>query len=29
MTEEAQLAHNRTIHSEVKGEYGWPKMWKE
>lgn len=29
MSDEALLAHIRAIHSEVKGEYGWPKMWKE
>jgi putative transposase len=23
------LAHIRSIHAEVKGEYGWPKMWCE
>ena len=23
------LAHIRAIHAEVKGEYGWPRMWKE
>ena len=26
---EALLAHIRAIHAEVKGEYGWPRMWKE
>ena len=26
---EALLVHIRAIHAEVKGEYGWPKMWKE
>ena len=29
MSNEALLAHIRAIHAEVKGEYGWPKMWKE
>ncbi len=29
MSDEALLAHIRAIHAEVKGEYGWPKMWKE
>ena len=29
MSEEALLTHIRDIHAEVKGEYGWPKMWKE
>ncbi len=26
---EAVLIHIKTIHAEVKQEYGWPKMWKE
>ena len=26
---EALLANIFAIHAEVKGEYGWPKMWKE
>ena len=26
---EARLAHIRAIHAEVKGEYGWPRVWKE
>ena len=26
---EALLAHMRAIHAEVKGEYGWPRIWKE
>jgi len=26
---EALVAHIRAIHAEVKGEYGWPRMWKE
>jgi putative transposase len=29
MSDEALLTHIRAIHAEVKGEYGWPKMWKE
>ena len=29
ISNEALLAHIRTIHVEVKQEYGWPKMWKE
>jgi putative transposase len=29
MGHEALLTHIRAIHREVKGEYGWPKMWKE
>jgi putative transposase len=26
---EALLAHIRAVHAEVKGEYGWPRIWKE
>jgi transposase InsO family protein len=26
---DALLAHIRAIHAQVKGEYGWPRMWKE
>jgi putative transposase len=26
---ESLLAHIRAIHAEVKGEYGWPRVWKE
>lgn len=29
VSNEALLAYIRAIHAEVKGEYGWPKMWKE
>ena len=29
ISNEALLAHIRAIHAEVKGEYGWPRMWKE
>jgi len=29
VSDEALLANIRTIHAEVKGEYGLPKMWKE
>ena len=29
MSNEALLAHIRAIHAQVKGEYGWPKMWRE
>ena len=29
ISNEALLAHVRAIHTEVKQEYGWPKMWKE
>jgi transposase InsO family protein len=27
--DEALLVHIKSIHAEVKQEYGWPKMWKE
>ena len=26
---EALLAHIRAIHVDTKGEYGWPRVWKE
>jgi putative transposase len=26
--DDALLTHIRAIHQEVKGEYGWPRMWK-
>jgi len=29
LSNEALLAHIRAIHAEVKGEYGWPRVWKE
>jgi putative transposase len=29
MSNDALLAHIKVIHAEVKGEYGWPRMWKE
>lgn len=29
ISDEALLMHIRTIHTEVKQEYGWSKMWKE
>jgi putative transposase len=29
MSSDALLAHIKAIHTEVKGEYGWPRMWKE
>ena len=28
-SDEALLAHIRAIHAHVKGEYGWPRMYKE
>jgi transposase InsO family protein len=27
--DELALAHIRAIHAELKGEYGWPRMYKE
>ena len=27
--DEALLVHIKAIHAEVKGEYGWPRMFKE
>lgn len=29
ISDEALLVHIKAIHTEVKQEYGWPKMWKE
>jgi putative transposase len=29
LSNEALLSHIRAIHAEVKGEYGWPRIWKE
>ena len=29
VSDEAVLVHIKTIHVEVKEEYGWPRMWKE
>ena len=29
ISNEALLAHIRVVHAQVKGEYGWPRMWKE
>ena len=28
MSNDALLAHIKAIHTEVKGEYGWPRMYK-
>ncbi len=28
ISDDALLTHIRAIHREVKGEYGWPRMWK-
>ncbi len=29
LTDDALLTHILAIHAQVKGEYGWPRMWKE
>ena len=29
ISNEALLAHIRSIHAEVKAEYGWPRIWQE
>ena len=29
MSNDALLVHIRAIHTEVRGEYGWPRIWKE
>jgi putative transposase len=29
MSSDALLTHIKAIHAEVKGEYGWPRVWKE
>jgi putative transposase len=29
VSNDALLAHIKAIHAEVKGEYGWPRVWKE
>ena len=29
ISNDALLAHIKAIHVQVKGEYGWPRMWKE
>ena len=29
MTEEALLVHIRVLHAELRGAYGWPRMWRE
>lgn len=28
VSNDALLVHIKAIHAEVKGEYGWPRMWK-
>ena len=29
MSEAALLVHIRAIHAELRGAYGWPRMWRE
>ncbi len=29
ISNDALLVHIRAIHAETKGEYGWPRIWKE
>ncbi len=29
VSNDALLVHIKAIHAQVKGEYGWPRMWKE
>ena len=29
LTDAALLAHIRAIHAELRGAYGWPRMWRE
>jgi putative transposase len=29
VSSEALLAHIRGVHAEFKGEYGWPRIWRE
>ena len=29
ISDDALLAHIKAIYVQVKGEYGWPRMWKE
>jgi putative transposase len=29
ISNDALLAHIKAIHAQVKGEYGWPRIWKE
>jgi transposase InsO family protein len=29
VSNDALLVHVKAIHAQVKGEYGWPRMWKE
>ncbi len=29
MTDDALLVHIRALHAELRGAYGWPRMWRE
>lgn len=29
LSDDALLTHIKAIHTQVKGEYGWPRMWKQ
>ena len=29
VSNDALLVHIKAIHAQVKGEYGWPRMWKD
>jgi putative transposase len=29
MSEAALLVHIRALHAELRGAYGWPRMWRE
>ena len=29
ISNDALLAHIKAIHAQVKGEYGWPRIWKQ
>ncbi len=29
MTDEALLVHIRAVHAEMRGAYGWPRIWRE
>ena len=29
MSNDALLVHIKAVHGEVRGEYGWPRVWKE
>ena len=29
LSDDALLVHIKAIHAEIKGDYGWPRIWKE